>query len=60
MVFLPISVSCLKAMVQRPANFVSFCIDELKELERISDSPQGPSTRDLPPVRDSHAKTAAF
>lgn len=42
-----------QALVQRPANFVNFCIEELREIQRVTDTPPGLPSRDLPPVKAS-------
>jgi hypothetical protein len=41
-----------QSLVQRPANFVNFLMDELREIQRVTDAPSGMG-RELPPVKAS-------
>jgi hypothetical protein len=42
--------------MQRPANFVNFCVDELKEIQRVTE-PQSAQGKELPPVQGKKTPT---
>jgi hypothetical protein len=46
-----------QALVQRPPNFVTFCVDELKEVQRVIDKPQVGANQ-LPPVKRKPSQTS--